>query len=111
MDNGDTLHLLVLVGSSHDAEVLASSLRNAGYAVRHKHIQGGEDLTQALEEQIWDMLITSPKVGDFTAQQALETINHVRPSGSSSRNAFNRPLRTAGSSTSVKVPLMSSAFC
>ena len=77
MDNGDTLHLLVLVGSSHDAEVLASSLRNAGYAVRHKHIQGGEDLTQALEEQIWDMLITSPKVGDFTAQQALETINHV----------------------------------
>lgn len=77
MDNGDTLHLLVLVGSSHDAEVLASGLRNAGYAVRHKHVTDANNLTQALEEQTWDMLISAQKVGDTTALEAIESISKV----------------------------------
>lgn len=73
MDNDITIHLLVLVESSHDAEVLASSLRNTGYAVRSKHVEDQEDLEAALEQH-WDLLISSPVVGDFSAAQACTSV-------------------------------------
>lgn len=77
MERNETIHLLILVESSHDAEVLASSLRNAGHAVRHKHIESGEALTEALEEQSWDLLVTAPQVGETKPENCLETIQRV----------------------------------
>ena len=74
MDHDTTVHLLVLVESSHDAEVMASGIRNTGYAVRSKHIEDGEDLEQALEQQSWDLLLCAPAVGDFSAAMALDTV-------------------------------------
>ena len=77
MERNETIHLLILVESSHDAEVLASSLRNAGHAVRHKHIEDAAGLTQALEEQSWDLLVTSPTLSDISPEKCVETITHV----------------------------------
>lgn len=77
MDNAETIHLLILIESSHDAEVLASSLRNAGYAVRHKHAEDEGDIAAALAEQNWDLLISAPKVDTYTAEQALEFIRNA----------------------------------
>ncbi|WP_455206112.1 diguanylate cyclase, partial [Kaarinaea lacus] len=74
MDNENLIHLLVLMESSHDTEVLVSSLRNAGYAVRHQHIESAENLDKALKEQMWDLLIAAPNVGDYSAISALEAI-------------------------------------
>ena len=74
MDNGNIIHLIVLTESSHDAEVLASTFRNSGYAVRSKHVENSAGLSAALAEKGWDLLIASPKVGDLTAVQALDAI-------------------------------------
>jgi len=68
------IHLIILVESSHDAEVLASSFRNVGYAVRSKHIEDEEDLLAAIQEKGWDLLISAPQVGDYTATKAMECI-------------------------------------
>ena len=74
MDNEKIIHLIILVESSHDAEVLASSFRNAGFAVRSKHIEDEEDLLAAIQEKSWDLLIAAPSVGDYTSVQAIECI-------------------------------------
>jgi len=68
------IHLLILVDSSHDAEVLASTFRNIGYAVRSKHIEDQDGLLGALQEKSWDLLIAAPDVGGFSSMQAMECI-------------------------------------
>lgn len=74
MDNDNIIHLIVFVDSSHDAEVLGNSLRNAGYAVRHKHIDNINKLDEALKEQNWDLIITTPQTNEHTAYQVMETV-------------------------------------
>ena len=74
MDKEKIIHLIILVESSHDAEVLASSFRNVGYAVRSKHIEDEEDLLAAIPEKGWDLLISAPQVGDYTSINAMECI-------------------------------------
>jgi diguanylate cyclase (GGDEF)-like protein/PAS domain S-box-containing protein len=78
LDNGKTVHLLLIVESSHDAEVLASNMRNAGYAVRSKHLEDNATLTEALkEQQNWDLLISAPKFNGYSAVDALENIERT----------------------------------
>ena len=77
VEKENVIHLLVLSESSHDAEVLASTLRNNGYAVRLKHIEDEEDLNTSIRESNWELLITSHQVADFTGFQALTVINNL----------------------------------
>jgi len=74
LDKEKIIHLLILVESSHDAEVLASTFRNLGYAVRSKHVEDEEDLVAAFQEKGWDILIAAPQVGDYTAKMAIDCI-------------------------------------
>ncbi len=72
MDN--VIRPLILEESANEAEALASALRNAGYAIRYKHIEDTEDLQEALENQTWDLLLAVQQVGNFPATQALSII-------------------------------------
>lgn len=74
MMNDDIIRLLVIEESANDAEVILSSLRKARYPIRPRHIEDEEDLEKALSEQ-WDLLITVPRVVDFTAEAACEMVN------------------------------------
>lgn len=77
MDNGNVIRPLILEESSNDAEALASALRNAGYAVRYRHVEDDEDLREALDEQSWDLLIAADQVGDYSARQAIASIRQA----------------------------------
>ncbi|VAW94750.1 hypothetical protein MNBD_GAMMA20-2324, partial [hydrothermal vent metagenome] len=77
MDTGNVIRPLILEESSNDAEALASSLRNAGYAVRYRHIEDNEDLQSALDEQAWDILLATSQVGDYRALDAVATIKRA----------------------------------
>lgn len=74
MDKEKIIHLIILVDSSHDAEVLASTFRNIGYAVRSKHVEDQDSLVAAIQEKSWDLLIAAPDVGGYSSMQAMETI-------------------------------------
>lgn len=78
MDNGNVIRALILDESANDAEAMASLLRNAGYAVRYKHISNGEDLQEALNGKSWDLLLASEQVGNFPATQAINAIKEAR---------------------------------
>lgn len=77
MDNDNVIRPLILEESSNDAEALASSLRNAGFAVRYRHIEDDEDLRNALEEQSWDILLAASEIGDYRATDAINTIRQA----------------------------------
>jgi multidomain signaling protein FimX len=77
LDNGNVIRPLILEESANEAETLASSLRNAGYAIRYKHIENAEALQEALEDRSWDLLLATQKVGDFSATQALSIIKKM----------------------------------
>jgi diguanylate cyclase (GGDEF)-like protein/PAS domain S-box-containing protein len=78
LDNGNVIRPLILDESANDAEALASLLRNAGYAVRFKHIQSREELEEAINNKTWDLLLMSQQVGGLSAIQAISVIKHAR---------------------------------
>lgn len=77
MDTGNIIRPLIMEESSNDAEALASSLRNSGFAVRYRHIEDGEDLQAALDEQNWDILLAASQVGDYRAPDAIAAIKQA----------------------------------
>jgi len=78
LDSGNVIRPLILDESANDAEALASLLRNAGYAVRFKHIQNSEELQEAINGKTWDLLLTSQQVGNLSAIQAISVIKQAR---------------------------------
>ncbi len=57
MEKDQTLRLLVIEESRNDAEALANILRNAGQASRLAFAEDMEDLTQALDQQVPDLIL------------------------------------------------------
>lgn len=70
----NVVRLLTIKESSNEAEVIASMMRNAGYAIRSSNVEDDEDLQEALGQQSWDLIIASLKLPAFGALQALEVI-------------------------------------
>ncbi len=74
MIQDNIIRLIVIEESANDAEVILNSLRKARYPIRPKHVEDAEDLQEALSAQEWDLIISVPEVGDFTAQNACELV-------------------------------------
>lgn len=72
--NDKVIRLLTIKESSNDAEVIASMMRNAGYAIRSSNVEDGEDLTEALSQQPWDLIVSSMKLPEFSATDAIEIV-------------------------------------
>ena len=49
--NEKVIRLLTIKESSNEAEVIASMMRNAGYAIRSSNVEDAEDLQEALAQQ------------------------------------------------------------
>lgn len=73
--NITTIHLLLLVPSSNEAEAIINSLRNRGFAVRATQVLTTEELSQALEKGVSDLILAKTDHPDLTAQQAIEQIS------------------------------------
>ena len=74
MENGNIIRPLILEESANDAEALAGALRNAGFAVRYKHIKDSDELQKAIDGKTWDLLLAAQQVGDLTATQAIAMV-------------------------------------
>ncbi|HHB92427.1 MAG TPA: EAL domain-containing protein [Thioploca sp.] len=74
MMQSDIIRLIVIEESANDAEVILNSLRKARYPIRPIHVEDDEDLQEALSSHEWDLIISVPKVGDFTIFQVCEMV-------------------------------------
>jgi len=70
----DIIWLIVVEESANDAELILNSLRKARFPIRPRHIEDEEDLQVALSEHQWDLIISVPQVGDFTAADVCEMV-------------------------------------
>jgi diguanylate cyclase (GGDEF)-like protein/PAS domain S-box-containing protein len=72
----DIIRLIVIEESANEAEVIFRNLRKARYPIRPRYVEDDEDLQQALsDKQEWDLIISVPQVGDFTAAQVCEMVS------------------------------------
>ncbi|HEB81092.1 MAG TPA: EAL domain-containing protein [Chromatiales bacterium] len=74
MDKDNVLRLLIVETSQNDAEIIASVLCNAGYAVRARNAEDGEDMARALQDQVPDLVICSTELDGFDLGEAVELL-------------------------------------
>ncbi len=75
MIQNDIIRLIVIEESANDAEVILNRLRKARYPIRPTYVEDDEDLEKALDEQHeWDLIISIPKVNDFSIIQVCEMV-------------------------------------
>jgi PAS domain S-box-containing protein len=66
------LFVLVIENSPTDAEQNVRLLRSAGYDISYQRVETAEELTEALEFEPWDLILSEYSMPRFTVQQALE---------------------------------------
>lgn len=74
MKQDNLLRLLILGESSNDAEYILNVLRKGGYATRPTLIEHPDDLDGALSKRHWDLMITTERVGRYSAMDILDVL-------------------------------------
>jgi len=75
---GRKLDVLIVEHSVEDAGVIALELQRAGFAPGYRRVSTAQEMTAALEEQPWDLVLCSDGVPDFTYQAALALLREKR---------------------------------
>lgn len=78
MGEKNLLRLLIIDESMNDAEMLVSTLRNAGNAVRPASASDESELNNVLKEQQLDMIICSLDVEEPTLQQVYQAVTQSK---------------------------------
>jgi PAS domain S-box-containing protein len=68
------LKVLLVEDSDDDAELVLRELRRSGYAVTHQQVQTGPAMARALEEQVFDVIISDFSMPEFSAPDALAVL-------------------------------------
>ena len=73
----ELLNVLLVEDSESDAALVVRTLRKAGYDVREKRVESGDDMRSALDRQAWDAVICDYHMPQFTAQAALALVQQT----------------------------------
>jgi two-component system, NarL family, sensor histidine kinase UhpB len=73
------LFVLVIEDSITDAELNVRLLRDAGYDVSYQRVETAGEMTEALQMETWDLILSDYSMPHFTVQEALE-IYHAQGS-------------------------------
>ena len=68
------LRVLLVEDSEPDALLLTRALERGGFAPSSKRVYTAEALQQALQEQVWDIILCDHAMPYFSAPEALETV-------------------------------------
>jgi diguanylate cyclase (GGDEF)-like protein/PAS domain S-box-containing protein len=77
MNKDEPVRLLILEESQNRAEEIIVLLRTAGHATRAHLIEDEADLTNKLNEQAWDLLLTRNEANGVTAEFTINTIQNL----------------------------------
>ena len=73
----DTLHLLLLTQSQHDAEGLVSLLRNSGRATRAHLVTSISDFNDQIQDKSWDIVLAEPSAQNIEPQELFQQIKRL----------------------------------
>lgn len=70
----ETIHLLLIEDSADDAELILREVRKGGFIVAATRIETAEELTTALEQGGWDLILSDYAIPGFSGLTALEIL-------------------------------------
>ena len=70
MNKDEILRLLIIDDSRNDAEQILNTLRGAGFSVRPTLTEDEEDMTEALQKHVLDLVLCATGLQDFSVTQA-----------------------------------------
>ena len=73
------LHVLLVEDSADDAALIRQELRRAGLVLAMRQVDSAEDMTAALTEQDWDLVITDYNLPGFSGAHALQLVQTHAP--------------------------------
>lgn len=73
------LRVLLVEDSEEDAEIVLRALRAAGFAPQHRRVETPEDLSAALDEGGWEIVISDYHLPSFSAPDALDVVKRKDP--------------------------------
>src|SRR5574341_70491 len=68
------LRVLIVEDSEDDARLLLRELRRGGYNVTHERVDTAEALNAALDQQVWDIVISDYSLPQFSGPAALALV-------------------------------------
>jgi PAS domain S-box-containing protein len=72
------LHVLIVEDSAEDAERAALELRRAGYSPDYRRVATAGEMSAALDERPWDLVLCAHSLSDFTYEGALALLRERR---------------------------------
>lgn len=72
------LRVLVVEDSEFDAKMLVRLLDRGGYATAYERVQTADDMTRALVEKQWDLILSDYNLPGFNATLALQLLQATR---------------------------------
>ncbi len=74
---GNPLRVLIVEDSEDDALLLIRELRRSGYDPRSLRVQNAADLESALQQHVWDVVITDHNMPSFSSEDALQIVKET----------------------------------
>ena len=68
---GHPLHVLIVEDSPQDAELILAELRRAGYIPTYSRVATAAEMSAALDEHRWDLILCANLLSRFTYEEAL----------------------------------------
>ena len=75
---GRPLNVLIVEDSVEDAERVVLELRRAGYAPDYRRVATAREMSDALDERLWDLVLCAHSLPDFTYEGALALVREKR---------------------------------
>src|ERR1039457_4233979 len=72
------LSVLIVEDSVEDAERAVLELRRAGYAPDYRRVATSREMSAALDERRWDLVLCAHSLSDFTYEGALALVREKR---------------------------------
>lgn len=69
--DGRALRILLVEDSENDAELLLHDLRLGGYSPEHERVETSEQMSNALDKQVWDIIISDYALPRFSGPEAI----------------------------------------
>lgn len=71
---GNVLRVLIIEDSDNDAAILERELRKGGFDLYPRRVYSAEQMCQALQEDIWDVVLSEYMISGFSALEALKVL-------------------------------------
>ena len=73
-----SIRLLIIEDSEDDAELLVRKVTKSGYKIKYTRVESEKEMKSALQQEVWDLIISDYSLPNFTGLSAINLINQLK---------------------------------